>query len=104
MNRIRRDDTVVVITGKDRGKRGKVHDVRPSEDRVLVAGINMIKRHTKARQGVRQTGIVEREAPLHISNIMLVCPKCNRPTRVGSRERGDGERSRYCKHCNEDIS
>lgn len=103
MNRIKREDTVVVIAGKDHGKRGKVHRVLPKEDRVLVAGINLIKRHTKARAGTRQAGIIEREAPLHISNVMLVCTKCNRPTRVGYRERSDGTKVRYCKHCNEDI-
>jgi large subunit ribosomal protein L24 len=104
MNRIKRDDTVVVTTGKDRGKRGKVHRVLPKEDKVLVAGVNVIKRHTKPRAGARQAGVIERESPIHLSNVMLLCAKCNRPTRVGYRTRADGTKVRYCKHCNEDIS
>lgn len=103
MNRIKRDDTVAVIAGKDRGKRGKVHRVMPKLDKVLVAGVNIIKRHTKARAGTRQAGIVEREAPVHASNVMLVCSKCDRATRIGYRERADGVKVRFCKHCNEDI-
>ena len=103
MNRVKREDTVVVIAGKDRGKRGKVHRVLPGEDKVLVAGVNVIKRNTKARAGTRQAGIIERESPIQLSNVMLVCTKCNRPTRVGYRQRADGAKVRYCKHCNEDI-
>ncbi len=103
MNRVRTDDTVVVIAGKDRGKQGKVHRVIPKDNRAIVAGVNVIKRHTKARGGTRQAGIVEREASIDLSNVMLVCTKCNRPTRVAYRERGDGTKMRYCKHCNEEI-
>ncbi len=103
MNRIKRDDTVAVIAGKDRGKRGKVHHVVLKQDRVVVAGVNIVKRHTKARGGTRQAGIVEREAGIHISNVMLVCPKCDRPVRTGFHERADGSKVRYCKHCNEEI-
>jgi len=95
---------VVVLKGKDRGKTGKVHGVYPNEERALVSGVNMIKRHIRRRPGVRQTGIVEKEAPVHISNLALVCPKCGRPTRISSRLLPDGTKSRACKKCGELIS
>lgn len=103
MPKIRKNDTVLVIAGKDRGKRGRVHRVIPREDRVVVEGVNMIKRHTKARAGVRQAGIVEREAPIQISNVMLICGKCNRPTRIGFRFLEDGSKARLCRACGELI-
>ncbi len=101
--KIRKNDTVFVITGKGKGKRGRVHRVFPRDGRVLVEGVNVIKRHMRARAGVRQAGIVEREAPIHISNVMLVCGKCNRPTRVGLQFLEDGTKVRMCKHCHESI-
>ncbi|MBI2861720.1 MAG: 50S ribosomal protein L24 [Chloroflexi bacterium] len=101
--KIRRDDTVLVLAGKDRGKQGKVRSVYPKDHRVLVTGVNIVKRHTRARPGVRQTGIVEKEAPIHISNLMLVCPKCDRPTRVAYQFLPDGNKSRACKKCGELI-
>ena len=101
--KIRRGDEVLVIAGKERGKKGKVHRVYRAESRVLVEGINIIKRHTKARGTVRQAGIVEREAPLHVSNVMLICGKCNRPTRVGFRFLEDGGKVRVCCSCGEII-
>ena len=104
MPRIRKNDTVLVTTGKDQGKQGKVHRVIPGEERALVEGINISKRHTKARPGVRQAGIVEREAPIHISNLMLVCPNCQRATRVGFRFLEDGAKIRVCKRCGEHIT
>ena len=101
--KIRRDDTVLVISGKDKGKKGKVRRVFPREERVLVEGVNKIKRHTRARGIVRQAGIIEREAPMHLSKVMLICTKCNRPTRVGFRFLEDGKKVRLCRSCLEVI-
>ncbi len=102
--KIKRDDTVLVIAGKDRGKTGKVHRVLPREGKVVVAGVNIVKRHTKPRGAARQAGIIEREAPLHASKVALICTRCNKPTRVGYRLLGDGSKARYCKRCDEVIS
>ncbi len=100
---IRKNDTVLVITGKDRGKKGKVRFAYPKNDRVLVEGINFIKKHTKPIRQVRQAGIVEREAPIHVSNVMLLCGKCNHPTRIGFRFLEGGKRVRLCRVCHEVI-
>lgn len=101
--KIKRDDTVLVTAGKDRGKTGKVHRVFPDEGKVLVSGVNIIKRHTKPRGAARQAGIVEREAPLHVSKVALLCTRCHKPTRVGYRLLDDGSKVRYCHRCNEVI-
>jgi large subunit ribosomal protein L24 len=101
--KIRRNDNVLVIAGKDRGKKGKVHRLYPKEERALVDGVNRIKRHMKPRGGARQAGIIEREAPVPISKLMLVCSKCNQPTRVGFRFLEDGSKVRVCKKCKEVI-
>ena len=82
MAQIRRDDNVVVIAGKDSGKTGKVNRVIREKDRVVVAGVNIATKHVKNRPGVRQAGIIHVEAPLHVSNVMLMCPNCGKPTRV----------------------
>ena len=103
MPRIRRDDTVQVLTGKDRGKRGQVRRVLPRVERVIVQGVNLAKRHRKARQMGTQAGIVDVEVPLHWSNVAPVCSACNQPVRVGFRHRPDGVKVRYCKRCNEDL-
>lgn len=101
--KIKKDDTVLVIAGKDRGKTGKVHRVDAKHERVVVSGVNMIKRHTKPRGTARQAGIIEREAPLHISNVALICTRCNKPTRVGYRILDDGSKARICRACDEVI-
>jgi len=101
--KIRKNDTVIIITGKDRGKKGKVRRALPREDRVIVEGLNMIKRHSRARRAARQAGIIELEAPLHISNVMLLCDKCGKPTRVSFRFLADGKRVRICNSCREVI-
>jgi large subunit ribosomal protein L24 len=101
--RIRKDDTVVIITGKDRGKKGKVRRAFPNEDRVVVEGLNMIKRHSRARRATRQAGIIEMEAPIHVSDIMLICNKCGNPTRVNFRLLDDGKKVRVCNSCREVI-
>ncbi len=101
--KIRKNDTVLVVAGKDRGKRGKVHRVFRETDKALVEGVNMIKRHMRPRPTVRQTGIVEREAPINASNLMLVCPKCSQPCRVGHRLLEEGSKVRVCRRCGETI-
>jgi large subunit ribosomal protein L24 len=101
--KLRKNDTVVVIAGKDRGKKGKVRRALPNEDRVIVEGLNMIKRHSRARRAARQAGIIELEAPIHVSNVMLVCGKCGNPTRVGFRFLADGQKVRICNSCREVI-
>ena len=101
--KIRKNDTVLVIAGKDKGKKGKVRFAYPKDERLLVDGINFIKRHTRATKAVRQAGIIEREAPIHVSNLMLLCSRCNRPTRVGFKILGDGRRVRVCRSCGEVI-
>jgi len=100
---IRRNDTVQVIAGKEKGKRGKVLVVLPERDRVIVERVNFIKRHQRPTQKLRQGGIIEREGSIHVSNVMLVCGKCDRPTRVGHRTLADGRRVRVCRHCGESI-
>ena len=92
MQKIKRDDEVVVIAGKDKGKRGTVKRVL-KDDRYIVSGVNMIKRHTKPNQKLRQGGILEREAPLAISNVMFLCPVTKKPTRLGIRRQEDGRRN-----------
>ena len=96
---IRRNDTVIVTAGKDSGKRGRVLKVLPVNNRLIVEGVNMIKRHTKPNPG-RQVkgGIVEREASLHASNVQLVCPDCGKITRIGHEIRGD-RKVRICRKC-----
>jgi large subunit ribosomal protein L24 len=101
--KIRKDDTVVIIAGKDRGKKGKVRRALPDADKVIVEGINMIKRHSRARRATRQAGIIELEAPLRVSNLMLVCNKCGNPTRVKFRFLDDGKKVRICNSCREVI-
>ncbi len=101
--KIRKNDTVLVIAGKDRGKKGKVRSAYPKDERLLVEGINLIKRHTKARGPVRQAGIIEREAPIRVSNVLLLCNRCNHPTRIGFRHLQDGRKVRTCCSCGEVI-
>jgi large subunit ribosomal protein L24 len=101
--KIRKNDTVLVIAGKDRGKKGKVRFAYPKEERLLVEGINFIKRHTRATKGVRQAGIIEREAPIRMSDVMLLCSRCNHPTRVGFQILADGRKVRVCRSCGEAI-
>lgn len=97
---IRKNDNVIVTTGKDRGKRGRVLKVVPVKNRLVVEGVNFIKRHTKPnpQRGVKG-GVVEREAPLHASNVQLVCPECGQPARLGKRILGDGRKVRICRKC-----
>jgi large subunit ribosomal protein L24 len=100
--KIRKNDNILVIAGKDKGKKGKVRHAYPDEGRVIVDGVNMVKRHTKARAMARQAGVIEREAPLGVSKVMLICNKCNRPTRVGFHFTED-KKVRVCSSCHEVI-
>ncbi|HOV87347.1 MAG TPA: 50S ribosomal protein L24 [Syntrophobacteraceae bacterium] len=101
--RIKKNDMVMVIAGKEKGKTGKVLRVIPKKDRVIVEKLNMVKRHMKPGPQSRQGGILEREAPIHISNLKLICSKCTDPTRVGYRTLEDDRKVRYCKKCSEVI-
>ena len=106
MNKIRSRDTVLVIAGKDRGKQGVVRQVLPKKARVVVEGINMIKKHQRPTQsgGVPAPGgIITREGPLSASNVMLVCKECSKATRTGVRVRPDGAKTRVCKRCGADV-
>jgi large subunit ribosomal protein L24 len=97
---IRKNDTVLIITGKDRGKRGRVLKVLPEKNRLIVEGMNLIKRHTRPNPGKNiKGGIIEREASLHASNAQLVCPECGAQTRVGRKILGDGRKVRVCRKC-----
>lgn len=102
MKKIKRDDEVIVIAGKDNGKRGKVNRVA-KDGRLIISGINMIKRHTKPREMNQQGQIVEREAPIHVSNLQLICPECTQTGRVGRKLLDDGTKVRFCKKCGESI-
>lgn len=101
--KIKRGDLVEVISGKDRGKRGKVLRVIPKEKKVIVEGINMVKRHQRPIPQLREGGIIEREAPIYMSKVMVVCPNCDRRTRVGFKILENGDKARYCKKCGEII-
>ena len=97
---IRKNDNVVVVAGKDRGKRGRVLQVVPDKNRVVVEGVNFIKKHTRPNpQANIKGGIVEREAALHASNVQIVCPECGAPTRIGRQLLGDGRKVRVCRKC-----
>ena len=100
---IKKNDNVMIISGKEKGKRGRVIAVYPGTNRLLVEKLNMIKRHTRPNQQLRQGGIVERESPLSASNVRLICSKCEKPTTVTRQNQGDGSRVRVCKSCNAAI-
>ena len=101
--RVRSGDTVLVIAGKDKGKTGRVDRQNPKESRIVVEGVNMITRHIRARPGVRQSGRIQREAPIHVSNVVLICNKCNRPTSPAMAVLDSGARVRSCPKCGEVI-
>ncbi len=101
MFHVKKNDTVKVLTGKDRGKTGKVIRVYPERERVLVQGVNFAKKHAKQTRQDAQGGIIQREAAIHISNLAVICKGCNRATRVGIDILNDGSKVRYCKKCKE---
>ncbi|RJX34439.1 MAG: 50S ribosomal protein L24 [Desulfarculus sp.] len=97
---IKKDDRVLVTTGKEKGKVGKVLKVDPAKGKALVEKVNLIKRHSRPTKGSKG-GVVEKEGPLNLSNLMLLCPKCNEPVRAARRPLGEGKSARYCKKCEE---
>jgi large subunit ribosomal protein L24 len=100
---VAKNDTVEIISGEDKGKRGKVLKTFPEKNRIIVEKVNFIKRHTRPTQKNPKGGILEKEAPIHVSNVMVVCPKCGSPTRVGHKRLADGGKERVCKACSEMI-
>jgi large subunit ribosomal protein L24 len=101
--RIRKNDTVMVVAGRERGKTGKVLRVLPEVGRIVVERLNIVKRHTKPRGAASSGGIVEKEAPLNISNVMFFCDRCNAPVRVGVKMAADGSKSRVCRRCGDTL-
>jgi large subunit ribosomal protein L24 len=101
--KIRKDDNVLVIAGKDKGKKGKVRFAYPRKQQVIVEGINFVKKHSKAKGQARQAGIIDLEAPLDVSSVMLLCAKCNKPARIGYKTLEDGRKVRFCRVCHEVI-
>ncbi len=98
---VKKDDLVMVVAGKDKGKSGKVLRVLPEKERVLVENLNLIKRHTRPSQTNSEGGIIEKEAPIAISNVQLLCQGCNKPARTGIKVLENGNKVRFCKKCNE---
>ena len=100
---IKKNDTVLVIRGDEKGKKGRVKAVQMEKNRLLVESVNMIKKHMKPSKKQTQGGIIEKEAPIHRSNVMLLCSKCNKPTRIGHNILENGNKIRVCKKCGEVI-
>jgi large subunit ribosomal protein L24 len=101
--KIHKDDAVLVIAGKDRGKKGKVRFAYPREQKIIVEGINFVKKHSKAKGVARQAGIIDLEAKMDVSNVMLICSKCSKPARVGFKKLEDGRMVRFCRVCHEVV-
>ena len=99
---VKKGDTVVVLAGKDKGKQGKIIESQPKKGKVIVEGVNKVKRHTKPSQKAPQGGIITKEAPLHACKVMLICPACSKPTRVAHKQ-VNGKNVRACKKCGEVI-
>lgn len=98
---IRKDDIVVVTSGAEKGKKGRVIEAIPSRDRVVVEKVNVIKRHMRPNPRQREGGIVEREAPIHVSAVGIFCPKCDRPVKISHKRLSDGRKVRICRKCGE---
>jgi len=98
---VKKGDQVVVITGKDKGKKGRILAAYPTEQRVLIEGVNVVKRHTRPNPANPQGGIIEKEAPIHVSNVMIVDPKSGQPTKIGKKILADGTKVRYAKKSGE---
>jgi large subunit ribosomal protein L24 len=101
--KIIRDDKVKVIAGNNKGKIGKVMKVIVDKNKVIVEGVNMVKRHQKPNQANQQGGIIEKEAPVHASNVMIVCPNCNKAVRISKKRAEDGTAERICRSCNKAV-
>jgi large subunit ribosomal protein L24 len=101
--KIKKNDMVMVVKGRDRGKTGKVMRVMPEAGRLVVERLNMVKRHSKPRGATSPGGIIEKEAPIRIENVMMFCDRCNAPVRVGWKDNADDTKSRVCRRCNETL-
>ena len=99
---VKKGDTVIVLSGKDKGKQGKVLEVMPSEGKVVVEKVNLVSRHTKPRKQGETGGIVQREAAMYASKVQVVCPKCNKGTRIAHKIE-NGKKTRVCKHCGAEL-
>jgi len=99
----KKDDQAIVIAGKEKGKSGKILSMISKKECVLIEKVNLVKRHSRPSTKNRQGGIIEKEAPVHISNVMILCSKCNSPVRIGRKTLEDGKKVRYCKKCGEFI-
>jgi len=102
-SRIRKNDTVMVIAGKERGKTGKVMRIIGEKNRIVIERLNVVKRHQKARGAQQPGGVVEKEASINLSNVMIMCERCNAPARIGARRLEDGTATRVCRRCGEVI-
>ncbi|MBE0597498.1 MAG: 50S ribosomal protein L24 [Desulfuromonadales bacterium] len=100
---VKKNDMVMVIAGKEKGKSGKIIRTLPDKGRIVVESLNIVKRHSRPTRANAQGGIIEKEAPMAVSNVMLVCSACNQPTRTGIRVLEDGSKARFCKKCNEIV-
>ena len=100
---VKKNDNVMVIAGKERGKTGKVIKVLPKTDRAIIERINLVKRHVRPRSAQQPGGIVEKEASIHLSNIMVMCDPCNAPVRLGAKQLADGKKVRVCRRCGENL-
>jgi len=103
MSHIKKNDRVEVLVGKDKGRQGKVLRVFRDKDAALVERLNIIKRHSRGGGKMQQGGIIEKEAPIYLSKLMIVCPKCSKKTRIGAKILEDGKRVRFCKKCDEQL-
>lgn len=101
--KLKKGDRVRILTGKDAGKEGKILRVLPQKERIVVERINVLKRHMKQRKQTQPGGIIEKEGPIHLSNVMLVCPSCNKVTRIGRQVLESGDKARVCKKCGQSI-
>ncbi|NTU41646.1 MAG: 50S ribosomal protein L24 [Nitrospirales bacterium] len=101
--KVKKGDNALIISGKDKGKSGRVLAVHPLKDQVVVEGHNVVKKHMKPSKAHAQGGIIEKEAPMHSSNVMVMCPKCNKPTRIGNTVLEGGKKLRTCTKCKEVI-
>ncbi len=101
--KLKKGDRVLILTGKDRGRKSKIMRVLPRENRVVVEGVNMVKKHARPTREMMQGGIIDQEAPIHVSNVQLICGNCGKPTRTGIRVLANGRRVRECRKCQETI-
>ncbi len=101
MAKLKKNDTVKILIGKDKGKAGKVISIFPKSQRVLVQGLNLVKKHTRRTREDQQGGVIQKESPISVSNLMVVCQKCGKPSRIGFNKLSDGTKVRICKKCKE---